>query len=771
MMKTALGSALLAAAAIIAAGAAYAAEGPAVEQITARLNAALECDSLDQASARLAEAQASLDRNKLSLSRAARAFLQAEVWRVTGAVTMNLLPADPAESQAARRTACNQFREALAFYQTVQEQQPGAVDADRFCIAAERSIAWAEYGLACALDDGPDRTLHLENALRIFRTFTAAGGRDPVMLDCLLGHARCLRGLSRGRDLIALLEPAIWGDLPPAYAREFARLFMQACREQRNNLKLHQVAQRHLARIPAGRGLDAIDREIAREWARCLAVLLSGCPGSYRPALEEAAEKALGLMAVIAESCPELEQAASADGGGSTTVHLARARRSFAEGTWSEALSHAEAGLKAATQATPPAVLADLRYIRFAAQWNQQNLADSFHAAAEFLANHPADARWVEVCDRAVDAALDAKPAVPPAAVKRLLEPVSRRLAGRPELPWYRGALLLAANDYPQAEEALGEVSPASPLYRRACYCLARAAWEQNQPALAADALARLADVPGKPADADLSSVERAAALAVTVAGALLQGDPPDAAAARDLLAKTAALPAGTRGDSSQTAVRRAVLRVRADLALGETSRLISYLAGMGASKDDKLRAWALAELARDLEAAYQRLNDAGQADATAGLHTSIMFVYTSLLAIALNERNKAQELAVRRHIALNLLRAGKYKEALAAYKLLEKDLAPEQPGDLLRGLAICCGKTGCPGEAVRYWQALCTGLPQQTDEWLEARCSLIDCYRTSGQIEHARKVLEYFKLQCPDLTEKWRTRIEELERTMGDGR
>ena len=766
-----LGSALLAAAAIIAAGVAYAGEGTPLEQITARLNAALECDTLTQANSLLAEAEAILDRNKLSLSRAARAFLQAEISRVRGAVTMNLLTDDPASVQEARRSAIGSFQEALALYQAVQEQQPASIDADRFGIAAERSIAWAEYGLACALDGGPTRAAHLESALRIFRTFTAGGGRDAAMLDCLLGHARCLRELGRNRELIALLEPAIWGGVPPAYAREFARIFVHACRQQRNSLKLHLVAQRHFENPPPGRSLDAVDRELAREWARSLAVLLSGCPPSYRPALKEAAEKALGLMSMIGESCPELEKAASADGEGSTTVHLARARRSFIKGTWADALAHAEAGVKAATKATPTAVLADLRYIRFAALWNLQKLADSFRAAADFLSSHPADGRWVEVCDRAIDAAFDAEPAVPLAVVRRLLEPVGKRLARGPELPWYRGALLLAAKEHSQAEAALGEILPASPLYRRACYGLARAAWEQKQPARAAEALARLPGVPGKPADAELSCIDRSAALAVAVADALLQSDPPDAAAARDLLAKTAALPAGERAGSAQSVVKRAVLRVRADLALGETSRLTGHLADLGASNDDKLRAWALAELARDLEAAYQRLTSAGEAEAVNGLHAPITIVYSSLLAMALAERNKPQALAARRHIALNLLRAGKHKEAMDAYEQLEKDLAPEQPGDVLRGLAVCSEKTGSPEEAIRYWQALCNGLPQQTDEWFEARCSLIECYRTGGQIDHARKMLEYFKLQCPNPPQKWQARIEELERTMKDER
>ena len=763
MMRTVLGSAILAAAAIIAAGRAFAGESPAIGQITDRLNAALECTTLDQANARVAEAQGLLDQNKLSLSRAARVFLQAEIARVKGAVTMNLLPADPAESRVARHAACKLFQEALTFYQAVQEQQPGSSDAERFCIAAERSMAWAEYGLACSLDDGPERIEHLESALHIFQTFTASGGVDPAVMDCLLGQARCLDGLSRSGDIIGLLEPVIWSDLPPAYAREFARLLVQACREQRRNLKLHQVAALYFAKPRAGRALDAVDREIAREWARSLAVLLAGCPESCRPPLREAAEKALGLLSIIGESCPELEVAASTDGGGSTTVHLSRARRLFGAGTWADALSSAEAGLKAATPATPPAVLADLRYIRFAAQWNLQHLADSFRAAAEFLANHPSDARRAEVCDRAVDAALDAEPAIAPAELKRVLASIAKQLAGRPELAWYRGALLLAAKDYPQAEAALNELQPASPMYRRACYCLARAAWEQNQPARAADALKRFAALPGKPNDADLPCVERAAAMALSVAETMLQADPPDAAAARDLLAAAS----GLRSDSPPTAVKRAVLRVRADLILGDTGRLMSYLDGLSASNDTKLRAWASADLARDLEAAYQRLANAGKTEEVAGLHNPLMLVYGSLLTIALAEKNRPQELALRRHVALNVLRAGKHKEALEAYKLLEKDLAPEQPGDVLLGLAISCEQTGSPGEAVGYWQALCTGLPEESDEWLEARCRLIECYCASGQVEHARKVLEYFKLQRPNLAEKWRAKIEELERAV----
>ena len=67
-------------------------------------------------------------------------------------------------------------------------------------------------------------------------------------------------------------------------------------------------------------------------------------------------------------------------------------------------------------------------------------------------------------------------------------------------------------------------------------------------------------------------------------------------------------------------------------------------------------------------------------------------------------------------------------------------------------------------------WRALAKGLAKNSESWLEARYHLIVCHHRAGRRDHARNLLAYFKLQCPDPdSEVWQKRFRELERELGN--
>ncbi len=700
------------------------------------------------------------------------------------------------------------------------DKDPRATEAGSYVHRATYHKAWLLYRVADLADpdiEGADRTERLKQALELFGIFTAEGYRSqPVVVDCFLGQALCLQALKRwrktdaGPGLIELLEDDFGiskrlgeaaGRAPSDTLKRMIYLLVKALEAEAPDspsLKLESLADQYFRGLPVGAAYDGFDLEMAIARAKNLQALLrtpeaaGGRARAYEAKIEEIKSKfelygdpwhadlhkALGL--------PPPPPPPESD-----------VNKLFKEGKFKEALGKIEAALARGTHsvANVSPRLADLRWAKAAVHWNLQNWREAHLAAYDFVRQHPADPRAAEWCRRALQAGLRAIAAKPPQldlpSFNSFLDFATRTFPNEPEVqrvPWTRASLLLEAKDYREAERALLRVDAKSPVYRLAQYGLALATYRQAEEALkdaargtgthsvanvspllerAAAAVGRFADT--TPAAADVEKLpEAVVSIAHAVARTLLRLPQPRAEAALallDRLDRSAEL-------RSVDATQREALRLEAQAVVGGIEGVRKKLNEIAGKDSEQPHLTQLAaNFAARLEKEAERLGRAGQSAEATAVTRELARAYEFLLrqvGQSLDPKAQSQAPVIRRHLANALLRLGNLKEAVEHCEAVLQGLRPGEakPADILRGLALAYEAAGRHDDALKCWRPLAQGLARKSEGWYEAQHHHILCVHKSGA-EGARQLLDYFKLQNPEVPAPWAAKFQELEREL----
>ncbi|MBM4037594.1 MAG: tetratricopeptide repeat protein [Planctomycetes bacterium] len=758
-----------------------------------------------------------------------RAFVEADIERTAATVAINAWRrAADAQKPALRQEARRRVLGTLDLYERLlkraednreailaklpesadPDKDPKATEAGSYVHRANYHKAWLLYRVADLADpdiEGADRTKWLQQALELFSGYTADGYRNlPVVVDCFLGQALCLHALKRfrgtdgSRGLIEFLEEdyAITkrldeerGRAPTETLKRMTYLLVKGLEAEAPgspSLKLESLADQYFRSLPFGTAYDGFDLEMAIARAKNLQALLrSPDAGSrargYEAKLQEIKSqfdlygdpwytdlyKALGLPP------PPLPPG------------LQEVGKLFKDGRYKEALGIIQPAL-----ANPKTQrLADWRQALAAAHWNLQTWREAHRAAYDFIRQHPTDPRAAEWCRRALQAGLRATAAKPPQldfqSFNNFLDFATTTFPAEPEVqrvPWTRASLLLEAKDYRGAEQALARIDAKSPVYRLAQYGLALATYRQAEETLkdtargtraAQELLERSAAAVGRFADTTpgAADVEKLPEATVSIAHAV----------ARNLLRLTqpkAALALLKRLDDSVElkgvdATTREALRLEAQAVLDGTDGVRKMLREIAAKDSEQPHlAQLAANFAARLEKEAERLSQAKQAAEANALTRELVKAYEFLLrqvGHSPDPRARGQEPVIRRHLANALLRLGDMKAAVEHCEAVLQRLGPgeAQPADILRGLAVAYEAAGRHDDALRRWRPLAQGLPRKTEGWYEAQCHHILCVLKSGDTAGARQLLDYFKLQNPDVPAPWKAKLQELEREM----
>jgi tetratricopeptide (TPR) repeat protein len=267
----------------------------------------------------------------------------------------------------------------------------------------------------------------------------------------------------------------------------------------------------------------------------------------------------------------------------------------------------------------------------------------------------------------------------------------------------------------------------------------------------------------------DRKLAEGIVTLAVAAAQRLLDLPDPHPKTAQTLLDRLE----GWSALGALAAEQRAALRLSLTLRSGKLDEVLQQIDATLAKTrpQDTHAAQAIIRVADPLEKQSERSLQAGDPLTARRVDDRLLKVYNFLLDAARLSTDPAfqnQEIAIRRRLAPLLLRLGRTADAVSHYEFLREKVPQEKAGDILRGLGLAYEKLGRSEMAIDLWRLLATGLKQDTDDWFEARWHLIRSYWEAGQQDHARKLMEYFRLQYPQgAPGRWKTPFEELYRQM----
>ena len=798
---------------LVAGSVAVAGEAPDVA-VARLLTRARTAKDPNDAVAAFAEAEGLLDRVGGRLDALTRGFLRADCLRARGRrAVMDCQRAGGRKSlrQAGRRTLqqaieqyarlvelCEQRLDALEkrLGQREPRDDPEWRRLRGLISRANYSEAWSCYHLAFVAVDAADRTARLEQAIERFGSFTAREYRKhPILADCYLGQALCHHELGQHFRVLKLLAPVRADNTPPGPFRRMTYVLMQSARAYGSYLAAETAAKRYFDGRGASNELDAVELGMALERAKCLAVLADAKRNpEYHKLFAGRLAAVTDLLYARGEPWrSRLARALSAGAGAGAVASLVRARALFERGEYAAAAGEAARGLSGPASKTTPAALADLRYLRAAAEVNRREPLAAFRAAGEFLRHHPDDRRSAGLARKAIlvgRQGLGATPAVGIQEFLGVLASIEKRFGAAGEfadLPWHRGAALLGAGRFAQAAETLTRIAPDSKVYAAAQYGLAMAGAKQaealaRKTGVAAGSVLALRDrssaavgrfvaaaEEGTLAEADAARAATVVDVGVSLAERYLDGPSPRPARALAVLDDLDRLKAW----HGRAGWARGALRVRARALAGEADAAGTGLAKLldDPAAADTHNARALAEAVRTLSEAFDRL--AGS-DAAGAARLGEQIVRARQRVVGKIERSSEPKVrarlgAERLALAEMLRRLGRHVEAVGHYEWLVRNLPKARRAAAIRGLAICHEAARRYGAAAKRWEPLARRLEKNTDGWYEARYHWTWCLYRDGRHEAARRLLAYFRLQNPKIAAaQWRTAFDALARQMG---
>lgn len=799
-------------------------------QVSGIIRAASQSGELESAKDFLDQADRLIDQFENQIHQLESALLRADVARARGRAHVAEWQRDSGQSSALR-TARDHLNHALGRYEQVESaakketerlsrtafENSGAGlqesqfyrDAVARASRARFGIAWTHYYLGLAADDG-SAVNHLRTAVAHFETFTRKEQRDhPIIADCYLGQALChvelaeREGDPRQYDrAITLLEPATRANTPAdALARQTALLVWCFAAVGQNH-KLHVTAERYFAGLPEDQRLDAVELNLALEWARALSRLAGASTANpYQKQYEARLGNVVEFIYPHGEPWrSQLRHAVGQGDPGSLSRYVDLARTQFVEKHYAEAMLEAERGLAAesADNMFDVGLRADLRHLRAAAAWNLRQWSVASEFAQEFVEHHPDDGRAREMTAYAVEAGLleldSSQPGpgvngVDPHRLLRFLDGAGN--AVRVPLPadeqaWYRGRVLLLLSAFTEAEEEFGKIDATSDYYLRGLQAQAMAACKRietpssevdSETALRQrlDALKRTLDLVTRftracppPVDAkDRPAVRGMVDVTLTAAEWSLTLPGAGQELGRTLLIQSEKLVV-ILDETSYRSPYRGTLAVLVFLQSGDEDAAFQRLDQLVRSADDDPHAVrVLTRIGELLERRYDKLAQAERTEAAQGTADRLVGVYTYLyrrLPDSTSGDTLRQQAVIRLHLADALRRTGNARTALSHYEWLRENVPTEQAADVLRGMAIAYEQTDRFDEAIASWRTLALGLGRSTDRWLEARYHLIDAHRRAGRPEHAAKLLQMFRMQHGTVeSEPWRRRFDDL--------
>jgi len=801
-----------------AAGAAFGQEPqPLAARIDKLLSSARSAQRLADAEARLDEAARLLQEQGGGLDAIERGFLAADVLRMRGRAAAGAWRRDPSrsnrrtkaraallaaiEAYGALVTLCegrlDVIEKRLGYDQLEKDTQwrtlRGYVSRVNYC------EAWSLYRLGLVAETPAMGRQRFEQAVERFSSFTAKGYRNhPIVADCFLGQALCHFELGQHFRVLELLKPARPDNTPAALFQRMTYLRIRAGLAYGSYLATENAARQYFRSLGARKTLDAVELGMCLERAKCLAVLADPNKNPeyhklFRGRLDEVARL------VYAHGEPwrtELEHVLGTGKGASPFKSLTRTRALFSAGKYAEAVAEADKGLRVATAATDPLVLADLRYARCAALANLGEHVRAFRAMWDFLRRHGDDRRAAEVCASAVRTgrkALGEAPPLPTAELLALLDLLPERFPSHAEtkrLAWHRASVLLHEGKYADVERVLADVKPSSDIYALAQYGRAAAAAKlaetlQAQPPADPNAMASLlgrasaaikrfaAAVPKDPNGLDAEAAATIADVGVATARRYLALPAARPAEALAVLAEVDKLP----GSAGRLARTRQVLRIRAQLAAGQKDEALAAVAALfergtatGPAADG-----AVGDLGGILDALTERMDQLradGKDKAAADLGEQVVRIQQELLrrvSASPGPQREARETALRFRLAETLRALGRHAQAATQYEGVLRRIPRREAGRTLRGLALCHENLGRPERAAELWAELGRGLEKGAEAWYEARYHWIRCLHRQGRRADARKLLTYFRLQHPKIASAaWRKRFDELAGRIG---
>ena len=788
--------------------------GEGAAEIQKLLDEARAATTRRDADDRLAMAERYLAGQGGLLSALDREFIAADIMQSRGRVELGFLlgPPAPETLRASAERHLIQARDAYARLkgqceatasqaeQGVDITRPDTVkayqQAQAYVMKAAYGLAWTEYNLGLVFPPGQaDRRAAMRRAVEAFKLLTGSGYRDhPVVSECFLGQALCLYELANYGAASSLLEPIRADNCGIMVYKRVMCLRVQALSARGGFDEAIVAAEAYFSNLDPDARWDHVELRMAVEYLKCL-VARKAVPAN-RSRLDAMKKRlydygdpwATETATLLGEKPPP-----------SAARSLATARTLWDAKRYAEIVPEVEKGLGTAPI---PAVAADLVFFKVAALWNLERWRDAHLAAFAFLRLYPHDGRLLEVCSRAVLAAikaLDASPRLEQSEFDLFNAYVQQHLPEVPEvqkIAWYRGRQLIAAGRFTEADLVLGTITKGSPAYGHAQYGLAMSAYRQGEKlwagpqsdsSLAADhlrrgvqAAERFIQLVGTPAETQCAEIiDPMIVVVLAIAERLLELPHPYPANAMALLDRLDAEPIL----ENKGKVHRRVLRLRHLLMHGsDPDRALRLADGiLLAQANDPAAAGALDSATDPLETLSASLVARGERQSATEVDTRIVRIYHVLLDDVHRQQTQAsgsskqaddieritrRETAIRRRLAAVLVRSGQSSLAIAHYEWLAKRVPRAEAADIWRGLALAYEDSQYVDQAVEPWRILSKGLKPDSDGWYEAQYHLIRCHWLAGRQDHARKLAAYFRMQCPNgPPDAWKERMEALFR------
>ena len=795
---------------LIGGAAVHAAEVSPEDEIAALLQQATNAESLTDAHALAQQAVQRLDASDDELDELATGWLRAEARRTAAEIALRAWREDPTHRKAidaARRIFTLALSDYESFARTCQSkktvierdirvrdpaQHPEWQRANGYRLRALYATAWVHYTLgSMSPEPRTDDKTHLEEAARIFsRHFTSRGYRSDAMLArCVLSHAQSLVGLGRPADALALLKDMTVDNTPADALEQVVLMRVRAMSDSAADEEIDTLAAEYFQALDPARFGRPIPLQVLQAWVASV---------NRRMDIPSQAGDAVAQLTALARRVHALGRPAwrawavgMRDAKGEAPIlFLARAEGHSAVREFEQAIEQARAGLAyidSTRDAVDETLTADLTFVGAASAFHLQRWVFAYELASQFVKNWPNEPRVAEMLNCALSAGakgIDIEPGVNPLLYGQFVDHVVERFPDLPEAvraPWYRAQAMLKQKHHLEAIEGLESVPPESPIYRRAQYGLllallrryedisARAVRDTEQEGelltRAVEATKRFfAAATGDDEADDHEAMTRAVNdLALQVAEALL--DRPDADAVKvDLFLSTI--------DVDGSSYRRALQCYAALLARDVETCATCLAGGSDTSRDTSPDPKVLAAFGRLVTRQYRRLEAADDATVTQEWVTQTKELFELLLAQT-GDNNAtepdAPQLATTLWAARLLQDIEESAEAARLYERLIDGGGPAaRSADVLLGLARAYKTLQRYDDALPIWQKLARGLKPHTATWYESRYEWIASHHAAGRVQQARRLLEYFKLQYPDIqATDWRLKFADLDRKL----
>ena len=678
-------------------------------------------------------------------------------------------------------------------------------------LTARYQLAWQEYRLGelCSDAAGMARDKHFEAALEAFEEFTVNKQfTHPVVLDCLLGQSMCLHKLEKHDDLIELLETdytiltrlaKVRGAKSQRTSHTRMMYVLVKAYDRRSggapSIKLETVAKAYFRLLGTTHEHDALSLELAVLRARNLHGLLKANDPALKrmaPAYTRALNDMTGIVELHGDPwLTTLDKALGRPPTKTATRALRKAHKCFNAKKYREAVKLANEAIAAAAKRGKAGerMLARLRYVKAASWWNLGKWRQAYDSAVEFVRRHPKADRAPDMWRRGVHAglkALEEKPPLPWINFNTFLQGAKKALPDEPEIqkaPWHHANFLIREKRFNDAQRALNVFPPNHPLYRHAQYGLALTAYKQaeaaggprgNKPGAVQahlrrglDAICGFAKAPAKHfPDDDTKLTEAAMHLALAIGRNLLDLPTPLPGPVNkmlDVFAESDIVPETVEG-------RCQALRLEARMLAGGLDKAWDLVADhLDRAAVERHVAQAIARLADRIEKDWTALEKAGKAEQAQQLGKRLIRIYEFLhreIGHPNNAASRRQKLNLRRRLGNAFRRLGDHEQALAHYKAVDRawPRGKPKPADVMSGLATAYERQKAFKKAAERWRTLARAFKPNTNDWYEARYHWIDCCRKGGRRAHAKRLLDYFRLQHPDIGDKtWAKKFGDL--------